>query len=125
MSRRQRPVQPTSSSPDDSQKDDDGDGLFTAAAKGLHQEGKSAVAGEDVVNLPANVVAATAYGAVVAAGEVEMADAAQEGLPPPFTMALAVMVTGLRVFLVDQVFFLPHGGFFFWGVGNDMFVSRG
>lgn len=27
----------------------------------------------------------------------------EEKLPPPFTMALAVMLSGLRVFLVDQV----------------------
>ena len=115
MSRRQRPVQSTSSSPDDPREGGDGYSLFTAAAKGLHQEGKSAVAGEDVANLLANVVAPTADGAVVAAGEVETADAAQEGLPPPFTMALAVMVTGLRVFLVDQVCFFATRGILFGG----------
>lgn len=30
-------------------------------------------------------------------------DSDQENLPPPFTMALAVMLTGLRLFVVDQV----------------------
>lgn len=35
-------------------------------------------------------------------------DKAKEAEPPPFTMALAVMLTGLRLFVVDQVWFC-HG----------------
>lgn len=42
---------------------------------------------------------ASAPGNQGAAGE----ETAEEELPPPFTMALAVMLTGLRLFLVDQV----------------------
>lgn len=38
----------------------------------------------------------------MADGEAWKAEKAEEGEPPPFTMALAFTLTGLRVFLVDQ-----------------------
>lgn len=101
MSRRQRTVQPVFISSDDASE-----GLM--ALEGARQQHQGVQTAEEGDNTASLSVDAAAPDDSAAAGGDEDGTAlgertAQEELPPPFTMALAVMVTGLRVFLVDQV----------------------
>lgn len=101
MSRRQRTVQPVFVSSDDASE-----GVTTLEGSRQQQQGVQ-TAEEDDNAASSSVDAAAPDDGAAAVGDEDEADLgkrnAQEELPPPFTMALAVMVTGLRVFLVDQV----------------------
>lgn len=101
MSRRQRTVQPVFVSSDDASE-----GVTVLEGSRQQQQGvQTAAEDENAASSPVDA-AAPDDGAAAGGGEGGAALGernAQEELPPPFTMALAVMVTGLRVFLVDQV----------------------
>lgn len=78
------------------------------APPGLEAATKDGVGGGVGMESGGTVVPSALAGGGEEAAKETKAKAMEEG-PPPFTMALAVTLTGLRLFLVDQVAFWVPG----------------